>query len=85
MSQLLPPAPPMVVFTGDDDGRERLRFRIFQLMTCTLTILVAVWFTTFGSPLVTILTWVTVKHILVAVLMMGLHTFPRYRGESQTP
>jgi hypothetical protein len=83
MSQLMPPAPPAVVFAGDDDRHERLHFRMFQLMTATLTILVAVWLTTFGSPLVTILTWVTVKHILVAVLMMGLHTYPRYRGESQ--
>jgi hypothetical protein len=85
MAQLLPPPPRYPLVVGDDDSRERLRFRLFQVLTATLTIMIAVWFTTYGMPFVTIVTWVTAKHILVAILMMGLHRYPRYRGESDPP
>jgi hypothetical protein len=90
MSQLLPPPPRFPVLAGDDDRRERMQFRLFQVLTATLTLMVAVWVTThgvrtYGLPLMTIVTWVIAKHILVAILMMGLHRYPRYSGETEPP
>jgi Flp pilus assembly protein TadB len=85
MAQLTPPAPPTTVFTGDDDSRQRLLFRQWQVLVSTLTLMAAVWLTTYGNPLLTIVAWVVAKHILVAVLMMGLHRYPRYKEERETP
>jgi hypothetical protein len=82
MPPLHPPAPPSAVVIGDDDRRERLQFRLWQMLMATLTVLVAVWFTTFG-PVPAILAWVVAKHILVAILMMGLHRYPRYKDETE--
>jgi hypothetical protein len=82
MPQLIPPAPPPAAAIGNDDSRERLQFRLWQMLMATLTILVAVWFTTFG-PVPAILAWVVAKHILVAILMMGLHRYPRYKDETE--
>jgi hypothetical protein len=81
MPQLNPPLPPPTASVGGDDSRERLHFRLWQLLMSTLTILVAVWFTTYG-PVPGILAWVVAKHILVALLMMGLHRYPRYKDEA---
>jgi hypothetical protein len=67
-----------------DDSRERLQFRLWQLLMFTLTVLVAVWFTTFGRPLLTILAWVIAKHILVAIFMMGLHRYPNRKDEPES-
>jgi hypothetical protein len=83
MAQLTPPAPPPSLITGDDDRRQRLLFRQWQLLMSTLTIMAAVWCSTYGKPLLTILAWVVAKHILVAVFMMGLHRYPRYRDETE--
>jgi hypothetical protein len=83
MSTLNPPSPPTAVAIGDNDNRERLQFRLWQMLMATLTILLAVWFTTFG-PLPAILAWVVAKHILVAILMMGLHRYPRYKDETES-
>ncbi len=85
MAHLLPPPPQTPVAAGDDDRRQRLRFRLWQLMMSTITVLVAVWFTTFGKPLVTIIAWVVAKHILVAILLFGLDRYPQYRGETTDP
>jgi hypothetical protein len=82
MPQLTPPLPPSLATTGDD-GRQRLQFRLWQLLISTLTIMLSVWLTTFCRPLLTILTWVVAKHILVAVFMMGLHRYPRYKDEAE--
>jgi hypothetical protein len=84
MAQLLPPPPPPVLLVGDDDNRQRLLFRQWQLLMSTLTLMAAIWLTTFGKPLVTILAWVIAKHVLVAILMMGLHRYPRYKEETES-
>jgi hypothetical protein len=81
MATMTPP-PVQQVTAGGDDRRERLQFRLWQLCMSTLTILAAVWFTMYGT-LAAILAWVVAKHILVAILMMGLHRYPRYKGESE--
>jgi hypothetical protein len=84
MAQLTPPLPPPEVVIGDDDSRQRLQFRLWQMTVTTATVLVALWLSTFGV-MPAILAWVVAKHILVAVYMMGLHRYPRYKGEGGEP
>jgi hypothetical protein len=75
MAQLAPPQPPAqlppAVALEDDDGLTRLRFRLWQLSLTAATILVTAWFCTFGwGP--AILALLIAKHILVAILVIGL-------------
>jgi hypothetical protein len=65
-----PPAPPRIA-VGDNDGLKRLRFRLFQLLASLITVLVTVWLCTLG-PIPAILALMTAKHVLVAILLMGL-------------
>jgi hypothetical protein len=83
MVHLSPPQPPQRVTVADDDGLRRLHFRLWQVLMATATVLVTVWFITLG-PLAAILALVVAKHILVAILIMGLDIYPTYKGE-QTP
>jgi len=81
MAQIIQPPPPLTVKVSDDDSRERLQFRLWQLTATTLTIMAAVWCSTLGlGP--AILAWVVAKHILVDILMIGLHRYPRYKEET---
>jgi hypothetical protein len=43
--------------------------------------MVAIWFSTFGI-VPAILAWVIAKHILVAILLMGLDHYPQYKDET---
>ncbi len=65
-----PPAPPRVAVT-ENDGLRRVRFRLFQIMTSAITVFITAWFCTFGA-IPAILALMVAKHILVAVLVMGL-------------
>jgi len=79
MSQLAPPPLPPLVAVADDDGRSRLRFRLWQVWLTMLTILVTAWLVTLG-PLPAVLALVTAKHVLVAILVMGLGVDKRHVG-----
>jgi hypothetical protein len=75
MAQLAPPQPPThfppVVALADDDGLQRLRFRLWQLSLTALTLVITAWFCSFGwAP--AILALLVAKHVLVAILVMGL-------------
>ncbi len=71
MSQLAPPElPPLVALEGDDGGR-RLRLRLRQLSLTLLTLIITAWFISLG-PIPGILAILVAKHILVAILLMGL-------------
>ena len=70
MSQIAPPPPPIIALR-DDDGARRLRFQRWQIITTAFTVLVAAWFCTLGV-LPAILALMIAKHILVAVLIVGL-------------
>jgi hypothetical protein len=66
-----PPAPPRVALGGENDGLKRLRFRLLQILASTVTVLVTIWLCTFGA-IPAILALMTAKHVLVAILLMGL-------------
>jgi hypothetical protein len=59
------------VTVADDDGVNRLRFRLWQLTVTALTVLITGWFVTFGA-IAAILALMIAKHILVAVLVLGM-------------
>jgi hypothetical protein len=83
MAQMaLPPGPPRLT-TGDGDLR-RLHFRLWQVLMTTLTVLATVWFMTLG-PVPAIIALAVAKHVLVAILCMGLDLYPQYKGEANTP
>jgi hypothetical protein len=71
MAQLAPPEPPLLVALGDDDRLKRVKFRLWQLLMTALTILVTGWFITLG-PVFAVLALLVAKHVLVAILVMGL-------------
>ena len=80
MARLVPPQPPPLVALADDDGLSRVRLRLWQVGWTVLTVLLTVWFITLG-PLPAILALVTAKHVLVAILLMGLKVDAREQPE----
>jgi hypothetical protein len=56
---------------ADHDGLDRLQFRLWQFMVTAITVLVTVWCCTLG-PIPAILALMVAKHVLVAVLVMGM-------------
>jgi hypothetical protein len=70
MALIAPPEPPLRVALADDD-RKRFGFRHSLLVWTVLTILVTGWLVTLG-PVTAILGLAVAKHILVALLVMGL-------------
>jgi hypothetical protein len=71
MAQLAPPPAPPRVATTDFDGLHRFRLRMLQVVATLATLGVACWLCTLGA-LPGIIAVVAAKHVLVAVLMMGL-------------
>lgn len=65
-----PPAPPRVA-VSDRDGRSRVYFRLWQLFMATITILATAWCCTLGA-VPAILALMVAKHVLVAIVVMGL-------------
>ena len=71
MALLAPPPRTPLIAMDDNDGVKRLRLRMTQILATIITLLVTGWFCTFGA-IPAILALMTAKHILVAILMMGL-------------
>jgi hypothetical protein len=65
-----PPAPPRVA-TGDNDGVRKFRLRTTQVSATLATLLATAWVCSLG-PIPAIIALVTAKHVLVAILIMGL-------------
>ena len=65
-----PPAPPWVALE-DGDGSGRLQLRLRQLWLTLVTVLITGWLINLG-PIPAIIAVVTAKHVLVAILVMGL-------------
>lgn len=70
MPTIAPPAPPLRVALADDD-RKRFGFRHSILLWTVVTIFVTGWLVSLG-PVTAILGLAVAKHILVALLVMGL-------------
>ena len=71
MPQLAPPPLPPGVTVADHDGLNRLHFRLWQIMVTAVTVLGTGWCFTLG-PILAIIALMVAKHILVAVLVMGM-------------
>jgi putative Mn2+ efflux pump MntP len=71
MKQMAPPELPTRVALGDDDGRRGIEFRLWQILLTAVTVGVTAWICTFGW-IPAILALLTAKHVLVAILVMGL-------------
>jgi hypothetical protein len=68
---LAPPTPPIRTALADGDGLNRLRMRLKQLFLTAVTVFVTAWLCTFG-PISAVLALSVAKHVLVAILVMGL-------------
>lgn len=71
MAQLAPPPAPPVVAIDGDDRLKRIHFRLWQLLLTAITVLITGWFVSMG-PVPAILALLVAKHVLVAILVMGL-------------
>jgi hypothetical protein len=71
MALLAPPPAPPPVAQADNDGLEKFRLRLVQVVATTVTVLVTAWLCTLGV-IPAIIALMVAKHILVAILMMGL-------------
>ena len=71
MIQMAPPNYPPRVAVSEGDGLSRVRFRLWQILWTAVTVAVTAWICTFGW-IPAILALMVAKHILVAILVMGL-------------
>jgi len=71
MNATLPPTPPVLVGLSDNDGSDRLRLRLHQISLTAVTIGLTSWCVTLGA-VPAILSLCVAKHVLVAILVMGL-------------
>jgi hypothetical protein len=71
MAQFAPPIRPPAVALADGDGLRGIHFRLWQWSMSLLTVLITVWFFTLG-PIPGIIAVAVAKHILVAILVVGI-------------
>jgi len=71
MAVLAPPPSPPRINLGDNDGLGRYRLRWTQATATIVTVLATGWLCTLGV-IPAIIGLMTAKHVLVAVLVMGL-------------
>jgi hypothetical protein len=71
MTLLAPPPVPPRVATSDNDGVNRFRMRLTQVLATLVTVFATAWVCTLGI-IPAIIALSVAKHILVAILMMGL-------------
>ena len=70
MFALAPPSrPPRIALDDPPQGRLRSRLRLITYMT--VTVFLTAWFCTMG-PIPAVLALVVAKHVLVAILLMGV-------------
>jgi hypothetical protein len=71
MKTMVPPAPPLFIGLADDGGSERLRLRLHQISLTAVTVGLTAWCVTLGL-IPAVLSLCVAKHVLVAILVMGL-------------
>ena len=72
-----PPCPPRIALT--DRPEPQLRRRLNLIAYTAITVFLTAWFCTMG-PIPAVLAIVVAKHVLVAILMMGLGVDQRRRA-----
>ncbi len=70
MATVKPPSKPPTL--SDDGPLRRVHFRIWQVALTAITVFLTAWFFTFG-PIPGVIALLVAKHVLVAILAMGLH------------
>jgi len=70
MSQIAPPGPPLRLALADE-GDFHLHTRLWLVSWTLVTILVTAWLVSLG-PIPAVIALVVAKHVLVALLVMGL-------------
>jgi hypothetical protein len=77
MSRLEPsPLPPNRMRIAEDDSLRRIHLRLWQILLTAVTVGITAWFASFGI-IPAIVALMVAKHVLVALLMIGLE--PRSR------
>lgn len=76
MSYVAPPLPPPAENVADENPRQRVEFRLWQILVAALTVAVTIWLFTVHT-LAGILALIVAKHVLVAVLASGLVRYPK--------
>jgi hypothetical protein len=71
MALIAPPPRTPRIALGDNDDLKRLHLRMTQILAAIITVLATGWLCTLGA-IPAILALMTAKHILVAILVMGL-------------
>ena len=71
MALIAPPQPPRSVDLDDGDGMHRVRLRLWQWWWTLVTIVATAWLLSLGW-IPGIIGLVAAKHVLVAILVMGL-------------
>ncbi len=71
MAMIAPPPSPPAVGDADDDRMRRFRRRLTLVTASSVTVVATAWACTLGI-LPAIIALMVAKHILVAILMMGL-------------
>jgi hypothetical protein len=79
MMQMAPPKAPPRVTLDDGDGLNRVRLRLTQIVWTAVTVGVTAWICTMGW-IPAILALLTAKHILVAILVMGIGVDAKQRA-----
>ena len=82
MATELPPLPPPTV--SDEGPLQRIHFRLWQIVITAVTVFITGWFFTLG-PVPGIIALLFAKHVLVAILAMGLHLPPQKKVEPDPP
>lgn len=81
MSQLAPPQPPLRIALADGDGLDKIHSRLWRLWMTVVTVLATAWLCTLG-PLPAVLALLVAKHVLVAILVMGLGVDAKGRADA---
>jgi len=79
MNSILPPST-LPLVSVEDRGPERVQLRIKQLSWSTATVAVTAWICTFGI-IPAVLAIAVAKHVLVAILVMGVGLDDRRRRD----
>jgi hypothetical protein len=81
MATVIPPLKPPAL--SDENPLQRVRFRLWQIVMTGFTLLLTAWFFTI-SVLAGIIAVLVAKHILVAILAVGLHLPPKRSEQPPT-